>query len=63
MRKNIGYRSIAIGVEEMEQLADDIAVLRDDLFRVGWNATVAKQTGADLIQPRQPGDTVNGVNV
>ncbi|MEU9979514.1 hypothetical protein [Streptomyces sp. NPDC051014] len=61
VRKNLGYRVSSISVEEMEALADEVTVLRDDMFRVGWNASAAKMPGMAPIPPRKPGDTVNGV--
>ncbi|MFG2970992.1 hypothetical protein ACGFZS_47760 [Streptomyces sp. NPDC048288] len=61
VRKNLGYRVSSISAEEMDALADEVAVLRDDMFRAGWNATAAKMPGMAPIPPRKPGDTVNGV--
>ncbi|MBW8796366.1 MAG: hypothetical protein JF597_23040 [Streptomyces sp.] len=51
---------MSVSVEEMEALADEVAVLRADMFRAGWNAAAAKMPGMAPIAPRKPGDTVNG---
>jgi hypothetical protein len=61
VRKQLAYRAASISVEEMEALADEVAILRDDMFRAGWNATAAKMPGMKPIEPRKPDDTVNGV--
>jgi hypothetical protein len=61
VRKNLGYRVSSISVEDMETLADEVSVLRDDIFRAGWDATAAKMPGMAPLLPRKPGDTVNGV--
>ncbi|MEU0965673.1 hypothetical protein ABZ357_09685 [Streptomyces sp. NPDC005917] len=50
-----------MSVEEMEALADEVVVLRDDMFRADWNATAAKVPGFRPIPPRQPSDKVNGI--
>ncbi|WP_406168336.1 hypothetical protein [Streptomyces sp. NBC_00996] len=62
MRKRLGYRVSAISVEEMEALADEVTVLRDDMFSAGWNARAAKLPGMRPIPPRAPGEKVNGVS-
>ncbi|MFD4968927.1 hypothetical protein [Streptomyces sp. NPDC058424] len=61
IRKSLGYNAKPITVEEMEALADEVTVLRSDMFRAGWNAGAGKQPGMGLIPPRKPGDTVNGI--
>ncbi|MFJ8021422.1 hypothetical protein [Streptomyces sp. NPDC096311] len=61
VRKSVGYRVSAVSAEEMEAFADDVTVLRDDMFRAGWNARAAKLPGMQPIPPRAPGETVNGV--
>lgn len=61
LKKNLGYRASSISVEEMEALADEIALLRNDIFSTSWNATAAKMPGIEPVPPRKPGDTVNGV--
>ncbi|GED89341.1 hypothetical protein TNCT6_64260 [Streptomyces sp. 6-11-2] len=57
VRKSLGYNAKPITVEEMEALADEVTVLRSDLFRVGWNAGAGKQPGMGLI----PGSVMNQV--
>ncbi|MFD5636232.1 hypothetical protein ACFWJM_19175 [Streptomyces sp. NPDC127077] len=61
MGKKLGYRVSSISVEQMEDLADEVAVLRDDMFRAGWNARTGKMPGMRPIPPRAPEQTVNGV--
>ncbi|MFF1604204.1 hypothetical protein ACFVYV_43465 [Streptomyces mirabilis] len=61
VRKSLGYSVTPITVEEMETLADEVAVLRSDMFTAGWNATAAKLPGMGRVGPRAPGDTVYGV--
>ena len=61
VRKKLGYRVSSVSVEEMEALADEVVILRDDLFTAGWNATTGEMPGIKPIPPRKPGDTVNGV--
>ncbi|WP_329034495.1 hypothetical protein OIE71_18370 [Streptomyces sp. NBC_01725] len=61
VRKKLGYRVSAISVREMEALADEVTILRSDMFRAGWNAGAAKLPGMRPIPSRKPGDTVNGV--
>ncbi|MEU6591380.1 hypothetical protein ABZ923_19520 [Streptomyces sp. NPDC046881] len=61
VHKMLGYHTSAVTVEEMEALADEVAVLRDDMFRAGWNASSAKPSGMERLPPRLPGQTVNGV--
>ncbi|MEU0253296.1 hypothetical protein ABZ299_12470 [Streptomyces sp. NPDC006184] len=60
-KKALGYHTSAVTVEEMEALADEVAVLRDDMFRAGWNASSAKLPGMGRLPPRIPGQKVNGV--
>ncbi|MGW2550673.1 hypothetical protein [Streptomyces sp. NPDC001635] len=59
--RSIGYTATPVTVEEMEDLADEVTVLRDDLFRAGWNAGPGKDPGMGPIPPRTPGQRVNGV--
>lgn len=59
--KKLGYRVSSISVEEMEALADEVTVLRDDMFTAGWNANAGKMPGMPPIPPRKPGQRVNGV--
>lgn len=59
--RKLGYRVSAISVEEMEALADEITVLRDDMFTAGWNSNAGKMPGMEPIPPRAPGQRVNGV--
>ncbi|MEU1034520.1 hypothetical protein ABZ402_38610 [Streptomyces mirabilis] len=59
--KALGYRVSSISVEEMEALADEVTVLRDDMFTAGWNASADKMPGMQPIPPRAPGQRVNGV--
>ncbi|MFF3420298.1 hypothetical protein ACFYW9_37400 [Streptomyces sp. NPDC002698] len=61
MGKKLGYRVSSISVEQMEALTDEVAVLRDDMFRAGWNARAGKMPGMRPIPPRTSGQTVNGV--
>ncbi|MFF4508218.1 hypothetical protein [Streptomyces sp. NPDC001401] len=61
VRKNLGYRVSSTSVEEMEALADEVTILRDDMFRAGWNTDAANRPGMDRLPPRQPGQRVNGV--
>ncbi|MFJ6835515.1 hypothetical protein [Streptomyces sp. NPDC091209] len=61
MGKKLGYRVSSISIEQMEALADEVTVLRDDMFRAGWNAHAGKMPGLGLIPPRAPGQTVNGI--
>jgi hypothetical protein len=60
-KKTLGYRVSAISVEEMEALADEITVLRNDMFTAGWNARAGKMPGMQPIPPRARGQKVNGV--
>ncbi|MGW0795954.1 hypothetical protein [Streptomyces sp. NPDC002692] len=62
-RKNIGYNTSSITVEEMEELADDAQLLIAELFRVGWNARAGKLPGMQPLPNPVPGQTVNGVQV
>lgn len=61
VRKDLGYRVSPISVEEMEALADEVSILRSDIFRAGWNATAAKRPGMGPFPPRESGGTVNGI--
>ncbi|MFD8736239.1 hypothetical protein ACFV06_15185 [Streptomyces sp. NPDC059618] len=61
MGKKLGYRVSSISVKQMEALADEVAALREDMFRAGWNARAGKMPGMRPIPPRAPGQTVNGV--
>ncbi|WP_328441734.1 hypothetical protein OHA71_42715 [Streptomyces sp. NBC_00444] len=54
VRKKLGYRASAVSVEEMEALADEVTVLRDDIFTAGWNATVGKLPGMEPSPRRAP---------
>ncbi|WP_240657803.1 hypothetical protein [Streptomyces populi] len=63
VRKNLGYRATPISVEEMEALADEVALLRSDMFRAGWNATAGKAPGLGTIPAPKPGEFVNGVRI
>ncbi|MGW5368969.1 hypothetical protein ACWER6_26245 [Streptomyces sp. NPDC004009] len=63
VRKNLGYHTSAVTVEEMEALADEVLLLREAMFRAGWNARAAKLPGMRKVQPPAPGQTVNGVSV
>ncbi|WP_445279649.1 hypothetical protein [Streptomyces sp. DSM 118148] len=62
-RKSLGYHASTVTVEEMEALADEVVLLRDAMFRAGWNARAGKLPGMDRIPPPTPGQTVNGVRV
>ncbi|MEU7048057.1 hypothetical protein [Streptomyces eurythermus] len=62
VKKNLGYRTSAVTVEEMEALADEVIVLREDMFRVGWNARAAKLPGMGKIPPRAPSQADNGAS-
>jgi hypothetical protein len=61
VRKNLGYLATPITPDEMEDLADEVTVLRDDMFRAGWNSKAGKMPGMQPIPPRAPGQRVNGV--
>ncbi|MFE2828464.1 hypothetical protein [Streptomyces sp. NPDC059271] len=61
MGKKLGYRVSAVSVEAMESLADEVTVLRNDMFRAGWNARAGRMPGMQPIPPRAPGQTVNGI--
>ena len=63
VKKTLGYHVSAVSVEEMETLADEVALLRNDMFRAGWNSGAAKQPGMRKIPPPAPGQKVNGVVV
>jgi len=63
VKKNLGYRTSAVTVEQMKALADEVALLRDAMFRVGWNAGAGKMPGMAKLPPPTPGQTVNGVTV
>ncbi|MGW6214996.1 hypothetical protein [Streptomyces sp. NPDC055109] len=60
LRKRLGYRVTSISVAEMEALADDVVILRSDLFRVGWNASAAHSGMERMPKPRS-GEMVDGV--
>lgn len=60
-KKTLGYNTSPISIEEMEALAEEVTVLRDDMFTAGWNATAGKMPGMQPIPPRKPGQRVNGV--
>lgn len=62
-RKSWGYRASTVSVEHMEKLADEVALLRDSMFRAGWNAQAAKLPGMRRMPPPTPGQQVNGVTV
>ncbi|MGP4090745.1 hypothetical protein [Streptomyces sp. KR55] len=62
VRKSIGYNATPITIEEMEAIADEVTVLRDDMFSAGWNAGAAKLPGMRPIPPRAPGQKVNGAS-
>ncbi|WP_245608049.1 hypothetical protein [Streptomyces hokutonensis] len=63
IRKNLGYHTSAVSIEEMEALADEVALLQNDMFRAGWNARSAQMPGMQKIPPPAPGQMVNGVLV
>ncbi|MFJ9865974.1 hypothetical protein [Streptomyces sp. NPDC101165] len=57
-KKNVGYRTSAVSVQEMEALANEVALLRDAMFRTGWNSRAAKMPGMRKIPPPPDGVTV-----
>lgn len=60
MKKRLGYKVTPVTVEEMEALADEVIILRSDLFRVGWNASAAHAGMERMPEPRS-GEVVDGV--
>ncbi|MFF3412928.1 hypothetical protein ACFYW8_43775 [Streptomyces sp. NPDC002742] len=61
IKRSIGFHVTPITPEAMEAVADEIEVLRHDLFVVGWNARASEREGNQRIPSRQPGQKVNGV--
>ncbi|MEV8047645.1 hypothetical protein AB0P02_27955 [Streptomyces griseoluteus] len=52
VRKALGYKATPITIGAMRTLADEIHALRNELFRVGWNARAGKMPGmGGLIPP------------
>lgn len=63
LRKSLGYRASSVSVEEMEALADEVTLLKSDMFRAGWNARAARMPGMQKSPQPAPGQTVNEVIV
>ncbi|MFJ5739087.1 hypothetical protein [Streptomyces microflavus] len=51
VRKSLGYKAAPVTIEAMHALADEIHILREDLFRTGWNATAGRMEGMGGLIP------------